>query len=182
MVSDALSELVIPLSKVKIILLLIGAVVFGLGSVWVWSLADDQTRFNPLKMKAVAIANFSFCGLCAIYGYCKVFDTRPGLIIDAQGIVDNSSAVGAGRIPWDDILALKLTEIAGQRFITILVAEPHRYAGRGNFLSRMLNAANTKMTGSPINISSNSLRIKLDDLDHVLTQAFEKHKAAGRTS
>ena len=81
MVSDAPSELVVPLSKVKIILLLIGAVAFGLGSVWVWSIADDQTRFNPLKIKAVAIANFSFCGLCAIYGCCKVFDTRPGLII-----------------------------------------------------------------------------------------------------
>jgi hypothetical protein len=180
--SDVPSELVIPLSKGKGILLLFVAVAFVLGSIWIWSIADDQARFNPLKMKAVAIANFFFFGLCAIYGCFKVFDTRPGLIIDDQGIVDNSSAVGAGRILWDDVLALNISEIAGQRFITILVKEPHKYAGRGNFLNRMINAANTKMTGSPINISSNSLRIKLADLDQALTQAFETYKAAGRTS
>jgi hypothetical protein len=127
-------------------------------------------------MKAVAIAGVSFFGLCAIYGCFKVFDTRPGLIIDDQGFVDNSSAVAAGRILWDEVVSLNVSEIAGQRFITILVVDPQKYVERGNFFGRMLNAANTKMTGSPINISSNSLRMKFDDLVQVLTEAFEKYK------
>jgi hypothetical protein len=133
-------------------------------------------------MKAVAIAGVSFFGLCALCGCFKVFDTRPGLIIDDQGIVDNSSAVGAGRILWDEVVALNVSEIAGQRFITIVVADPEKFVGRGVFLSRMLNAVNTKMTGSPINISSNSLGLKFDELVQALTAAFEKHKGAGRTS
>ena len=171
---DTSAEVVVPLSKGKIVLLLVGAVAFVVGSIWIWSIAGAQTRYNPLYMKAAAIAGVSFFGLCAIYGCLKVFDTRPGLIIDDQGIVDNSSAVATGRVFWDEIVALKVSEIAGQRFITILVAEPQKR--RGNFFGRMLNATNTTMTGSPINISSNSLRMKFDELVQVLNEAFEKHK------
>jgi hypothetical protein len=180
--SDATTEVVIPLSKGKVALLLLGAVAFVVGSIWIWSIADGQTRYNPLYMKAVAIAGVSFFGLCAMYGCVKVFDTRPGLIIDDQGVVDNSSAVAAGRILWNEVVALNVSEIAGQRFITIVVTDPQRFVERRNVLSRMLNAANTKMTGSPINISSNSLALKFDDVVQALTAAFDKHKDAGRTS
>jgi hypothetical protein len=174
--SDARADVVIPLSKGKVALLLLGAVAFVAGSIWIWSIADGQTRYNPFYMKAVAIAGVSFFGVCAIYGCFKVFDTRPGSVIDKQGIVDNSSAVAAGRILWDDVVALNVSEIAGQRFITIVVVEPERFVQRGSFLSSMLNAANTKMTGSPINISSSSLCMKLDELVEALTTAFEKYK------
>ncbi len=178
--SNTPTEVVIPLSKGKVVLLLLSAVAFIAVSIWIWSIADDQTRYNPLYMKAVAVAGVSFSGLCAIYGCFKVFDTRPGLIIDEQGIVDNSSAVAAGRIFWNEVLALNVSEIAGQRFITIVIADPQKLVGRGNFFGRMLNTASTKMTGSPINISSISLGLKFDELVQALTMAFEKHKGAGR--
>jgi len=175
------TEVVIPLSKGKVVLLILGALTFVAGSIWIWSIADGQTRYNPLYVKAVAIAGVSFFGLCAIYGCLKVFDTQSGLIIDDQGIVDNSSAVAAGRILWNEVVALNVSEIAGQRFITVVVADPQKFVGRGNFLSRMLNAANTNMTGSPINISSQSLALKFDELVQAMTSAFEKHKGTGRT-
>src|SRR6516164_9557180 len=97
-------DVVVPLSKGRIILLLLGAVAFVVASIWMWSIADAQTRFNPLTMKAAAIAGVSFFGMCAIYSSYKLFDTRPGLIIDEQGIEDHSSAVAAGRIPWEDVV------------------------------------------------------------------------------
>ncbi len=180
--SVAPTELAIPLSKGKVILLLLAAVgLVAVGS-WIWLIADSQTRHNPLFMKAVAIVGVSFFGFGALYLSLKVFDTRPGLIIDDQGIVDNSSAVAAGRVLWEEVVALRVAEIAGQRFVTIVVVDPQKFAGRGNFLSRMSNAASIKMTGSPINISSNALCLKFDELVHELTAAFERHQGAGRTS
>jgi len=179
--SNTPTEVVIPLSKGKLVLLLLGALTFVAGNIWIWSIADGQTRYNPLCMKAVAIGGVSFFGWCAIYGCLKVFDGQPGLIIDDQGIVDNSSAVAAGRILWNEVVALHVSNIAGLRFITVVVADPQKFAGRGNFLSRMLKAANKKMTGGPINISSYSLALKFDELVQVMTSAFEKHKGAGRT-
>ena len=178
MKSDTPAEIIIPLSKNKIVLLLFGAVVFVAGSVWMWSIADSQNRHSPLFMKSVAAAGGLFFGLCGIYGGYKLFDTRPGLIIDDQGLIDNSSAVAVGRIPWDDIAALRLSVIAGQRLISILLTEPEKYASRGNLFGRMLNATSAKMTGSPINIASIAVRIDFDELVQVLTDAFERHRPA----
>lgn len=177
---DGSTEVVIPLSKTKVALLIVGAVAFMAGSIWIWSIADTQARFNPLLLKAVAVAGVFFFGLCAIYGCIKAFDARPGLIIDSEGIVDNSSAVAAGRILWHEVVGLKVSEMAGQRFITIEVVDPEKFTKRGSLLGRMLNSANAKMTGSPINISSNSLRMKFDELFQLLTAALEKHKETGR--
>ena len=180
--ADSTADAVIPLSKGRLTLLLLGCVAFVAGSIWIWSIADLQTRYNPLYMKCVAVASVSFFGLCGIYGCIKVFDGRPGLIIDDQGIVDNSNAVSAGRIFWDEIIGLRVSEIAGQRFLTIEVTDPQKYVERCGFILRMLNAANTKMVGSPINISSNSLKVNFDELVRMLTEAFEKHGADDRTS
>jgi hypothetical protein len=46
MESNAPAEVVVPLSKGKMALLLLGAVAFVVGSVWIWSIADAQTRYN----------------------------------------------------------------------------------------------------------------------------------------
>ena len=180
--SEAPNGFVIPLSKAKIVLLLLGSLAFVGSGIWIWSVADNQTHFNPFYIRAVAVAGVSFFGLCALYCSFKVFDTRPGLIIDNQGIVDNSSAVAAGRISWDEIVGVKVAEVSGQRFITVEVANPERIVERGGFLSRLLNGESMKMTGSPINISSNSLNVKFDTLLEGLTKAFEKYKGVGRTS
>lgn len=149
MESDAPDKVVVSLSKSKLLFHFLGAVAFVVGGIWIWSIADTQKQFPPLFMKGVALANISFFGLCAIYGCSKLFDPRPGLIIDDQGIVDHSSAVAVGRILWCDCVALIVTEIVGQRFITILVLEPQKYTARGNFFARMLKVINTKMTGKP---------------------------------
>jgi hypothetical protein len=127
-------------------------------------------------VRAAAVGGVPFFGLCAIYALFKVVDSRPGLIIDRQGIVDNSSAVAAGRILWHEVVDLEVSEIKGQRFITIEVVDPKRFVDRGSLFARMLNAVNTEITGSPINIASTSLRIDFDRLVRVLTDAFVKYK------
>lgn len=76
-------------------------------------------------------------------------------------------------------LQQKILDLARQFESTLVISLD---VERGNLLSRMLNAANTKMMGSPINISSNSLRLGFDELARALTTAFEKHRGAGRTN
>jgi len=143
------TEVVIPLSKGKVVLLILGALTFVAGSIWIWSIADGQTRYNPLYVKAVAIAGVSFFGLCAIYGCLKVFDTQSGLIIDDQGIVDNSSAVAAGRILWNEVVALNVSEIAGQRFITVVVTDPQKICRTGQFPQQNVERGKHEHDGQP---------------------------------
>jgi hypothetical protein len=121
------SEVVIPLSKSKIALLLFGAVAFVAACVWIWSFADREP--DPLFVKGVAATGIVFFGLCAIVSCIKLLDGRPGLIIDGEGIVDNSSGGSARRI----------------------------------------------LTGSPINISSNALRVSFDELVRLLEDARSRY-------
>jgi hypothetical protein len=181
MEADTSAEVTIPLSKTKVALLVLGAVAFVGGSVWLWMIAETQGRYNPLFVKGIALAGAAFFGLCGVYGCVKIIDGKPGLIIDAAGIVDNSSAVAAGRIPWGEITGLRVCSIAGQRFLTIDVADPKKYVARGGSFRRMMNAANARLTGSPINISASSLCVQFDELVHLLTEASNRHRGAART-
>ena len=95
----ATERILIPLSKTKIGLLLGGSGVFVAASLWLWNHADEIPHHNALYVEVVAIAGIGFFGLCGLYALFKLFDTEPGLIVDAEGIVDNSSAVSAKRIP-----------------------------------------------------------------------------------
>lgn len=168
------SAILIPLSKRKIILCFLGSLAFVAGSVWMWSIADVQQHRSPLYAKGVALFAGGFFSLCAIYYCIKLFDRRPGLIVDTQGIVDNSSGVAVGRIPWGEIVGLKVCQYGRSRFLTIVVSNPDDYLGRSAFLPRMLNSMNTRLTGSPINIPSTTLALKFEDLVGILTAAFEK--------
>jgi hypothetical protein len=175
------AAIVVPLSKRKVALIFLGSLAFVALSIWMWSNANDfQPRYPPLFVKAAALFAGAFFALCAIYSCVKFFDQRPGLIVDGDGIIDNSSGVAAGRIGWDEIVGLQVYQISRQRFLTILVSDPKKYADRGPFFTRMANAVNTRMTGSPINISSSTLGLNFDDLVEMLTATFEKCGKQGR--
>jgi hypothetical protein len=98
------------------------------------------------------------------------------LVIDEVGILDNSSAVAAGRIFWHEIIGFRISEISGQRFITIEVIDPKRFIDRCGFVMRFLNSAKHDFVGSPINISSNALQADLDELVRLLVAWLEYRK------
>jgi hypothetical protein len=169
------AAIVVPLSKRKVALIFLGSLAFVAVSIWMWSNADDfQPRYPPLFVKGAALFAGVFFAFCAIYSCVKLFDQRPGLVVDGEGIIDNSSGVAAGRIGWDEIVGLQVFQISRQRFLTVLVSDPKKYASRGPFFTRMANAASMRMTGSPINISASTLSLNFDDLVEMLTATFEK--------
>jgi len=174
-----MTERVIPLNRTKIVLLVVGAIAFVAAGLWIWSIADTRPE-DAVRMKATAVAAIGFFGLCAVYGSVKLFDRKPGLVIDAEGIIDNSSAVAVGRIAWSDVVAITVNAIERQRFLTVAVRDPQKYAARGGPLRRLLHAANLKRAGSPINISSTALRIGFDELECALSDALRASRDAAK--
>lgn len=172
---DATSKIMIPLSKGKIALLLLGSVGFVVLSLWLWSVADTQALAS-LFLRLLAVSGIAFFGLCGIFACIKLFDGRPGLIIDDEGIVDNSSAAAVGRIPWNEITGIRVSEISGHLILTIDVIDPQKYLKRSHFLVRIMNAGSVSMVGSPINISVNGLNVNFDELEQILTAAFERYR------
>lgn len=172
-----LEERVIELSKVKIVLLILGAAAFVLLGAWLLSLdagtIESQRRFNnPILIYGVGVASIVFFGLCGLVGIKKLFDKSPGLILSAEGILDNSSGVSAGIIPWSEVVSIGEYQVQKQKFISIQVADPNKYANSGNALKRMANRANIKMCGTPVNISANSLKISYSELLETITEYY----------
>ena len=164
----------IKLSKRKGVLALLGSVVFVLLGIWLISEADDLTGWrtrNPTFIRGIGIAGVLFFGLCAVYIGRKLPDNKPGLIIDKMGLVDNSSGISAGQILWSDINEISVIEIHRQKLIILHVKNPQDYIDKQTSgLKRKMMQMNFNMYGTPLSITSNSLKITFDELHNILKE------------
>ena len=181
------NERVIPLSRAKLAMTIAGALLFVAAGAWFFMASDEGSlvttlgRFVPpwvVHGLGIAAALFGVAGV--VYGVMKSFDRKPGLTLGAAGLVDNSSAVAAGFIPWSEVRGVDTFQVHNQKMLVVHVADPARYVERGSALKRALNRANASMCGSPIVISSNALRIPFDELRKELAAYVSRY--AGNTS
>lgn len=173
-------EKVIELSKTKILFLIAVACGFVVGGLWMLQLNSAeiaaQRRFNsPILVHGIGLVSIAFFGLCGLFGVKKFFDKKPGLILSAAGIFDNSSGVSAGLIPWSEIVGFDIFEVQKQKTLIVKVTNPERYIEVGGSMKRALNKMNFKLCGSPIAITSNSLKIDFDELLAVCNRYLEKY-------
>lgn len=168
-------SVVIPLSRSKLVLVMIGAIAFVAVSAWMWVAASQQTDASSQLIQVLAVVGGLFFGACALYAVVKCFDRRPGLILDPQGIVDHSSALAVGLIPWHEILEVQVVRVMNQKFLSILVSDPEKYLNRGGLMGRLFNSLNSQSFGSPINISSNALRIDFQELLEIVTTYRDRY-------
>jgi hypothetical protein len=175
---SAEDRVAIPLSKAKVVLLIVLALVFVVGGLWLFNIADAQSRYAPIYVKAIALLSIGLFGLSGAYGLVRLFDDSPGLILDAEGIIDNSSMAAAGRVPWREIRDIQVVSIGGQAFLAFIVTDPEKYLSKGNILSRMLVKANYKIYGAPIFIGARALKVKFEDLQEQIQNLRRKHSNA----
>lgn len=166
--TNTTGQIEIPLSKKKLILMLIGSICFVAAGLWfVINPPTISNPFfgNPTVILVTGIASILFFGLCAIYIARKLPDNKPGLIIDNIGLTDNSSGVSAGQILWSDIENISVIEIHRQKLIMLQVKNPQDYIDKqtSGFKRKMMQM-NFNMYGTPLSITSNSLQIKFDEL------------------
>lgn len=162
----------IPYSRKKLLLLLVGAVLLVLGSLWMATL-DDETiraarRFNsPLLMHSLGVVGVVFFGACSVFAGFKLFDRTPGLILDERGFTHRAGMMAFGFVPWADVVGVDVYEIQRQKLLVVKLVAPLKYVERGNALQRAMNRSNYRMCGSPITLSANALAIDFDELRRV---------------
>ncbi|TWR24571.1 hypothetical protein FPZ42_15855 [Mucilaginibacter achroorhodeus] len=167
---DPLDIVEIPLSKTKMALTLAGSAVLVAAGIWVMSNAH-KFGSSHLLIITIGIVCTVFFGVVALYIVSKLFDARPGMIIDNDGLTDNSSMFAVGFVPWEDVLGFNVVNVASQKFIMVLVDDPDGYIRRQpNALARRTASLNYKMYGSPVAVTSNALKTKFDDLYNVLKE------------
>ncbi len=174
-------EIKIPLSKNKIMLLFLGALIFVFLGVW---LAIDPEnfkvsifRYRSLELiRIIGIISVAFFGVCSFFIFKKVFDEKYGLIIDKNGITDNSNATSIGLVKWTDIIGIRVLEVVNQKFILIDVSNPEDYLGlKKNGIGKMAMKANYNKYGSPISITANSLKADFEVIREIIEKQYEKN-------
>ena len=180
-------ETIIELSKTKLVLLVLGSCAFVAAGAWLLSFNAAEIRHgrsfgffynNPLVVYGAGLAAILFFGLCGLYGLKKLFDKKPGLVLNSSGIVDNASGVAAGFIPWSEVTGASIYEIQKQKMLIVGVRSPQRYLDRGGALKRAFNKANSKMVGSPVAISAAALKIDFAELVALFNRYHQKYGGA----
>lgn len=174
-------QIEIPLSKTKMILTFLGSLMFvGLG-IWFLTNPPKSNHWlfgNPTIIFIAGIASVLFFGLVAVIIFRKFSDKKPGLIINKEGITDNSSGVSAGLIPWTDIQEITISQVMNQKFLMFIVRNPEFYLEKvTNPLKRNAMKMNYKTYGSPISISANALQTNFDDLHKLLEDKMTEYKS-----
>ena len=170
-------QIEIPLSKSKLVLMLLGALTFVTMGLWfVIAPPTIKNSFwgSPAKLAIVGYASIVFFGLCTFFFIRKLLDNKPGLIIDDTGLVDNSSGLSAGLVLWSDIEKFSVIEIHKQKLIMLQVKNPQQYIDRQTSLfKRKGMELNNKMYGTPLSITSNGLKTSFDNLLKILTDKLQ---------
>ncbi|HYR11299.1 MAG TPA: STM3941 family protein [Longimicrobium sp.] len=189
--ASADAERVIELSKIKLVMVIAASLFMAAMGLWFFT-ASRRGSFSGMPgrfgrtwlIHGVGAGAFLFFAVCTLYAIAKAFDRKPGLVLGPTGIVDNSSAVAAGFIPWSEVTGVEIFQLGGQKMLVVRVADPEKYISRGNPLKRALNRANTGMCGSPVVISPNALRISFHELHRELASrlAHARNPAASPRS
>jgi hypothetical protein len=177
-------ETIIEIDRRKIALGIAGTLAFVVIGIWLVMLDDSRIATSrgfrlfmnsPLLAHVLGVLAILFFGGVAIFLIKKIFDRKPGLVFNSEGLVDNAGATAAGLIPWDEIEGYQVLEISRQKMLIVMVSDPDKYVARGNALRRKLNAANYNMAGSPISISTRTLKTSFDELVFLFRRYHTKY-------
>lgn len=108
---------------------------------------------SPETVRIMGVLGIVLFGAAGVFGIKKLFDKKVGLIIDENGITDNSSALSIGLIEWKDINGIELTQVNSIKFLRIGFKNPEKYISKAkNGIKAKLMKINMNMYGSPIYI------------------------------
>lgn len=174
--------IIIRTNKTKLILNLISSLIFVTLGIWIIAARPDvgNVIFNiPIIKYGAGIASMIFFGFGAVVFIRRLTDKKPALIIDNKGIMDNSTAVAAGLIPWEDITHIYTRQVMNRKFIMIGISNPDTYIDRqsSRFKKRMTRT-NLKAYGSPISISANGFKTDFTSLLAILNERWAGSKTA----
>ncbi|SFU19082.1 hypothetical protein SAMN04489724_0095 [Algoriphagus locisalis] len=171
----------IPLSKTKITLYFIGALMFVLlGIVFSYEPSTFISfRYpSPTLIRLAGIASLMFFGVCLLFITRKLVDSKIGLRISDAGIWVNSNNFEIGLIEWDDITGFRTVKISYTKLIIVKTRKPAKYIDRTtNVLAKRTMRSNHRTLGSPLTIMARSLSIDSDELEQLLLQQLEKRRA-----
>lgn len=167
----------IPLSKTKIVLLTIGSLVLVCLGIWfILGFATLQNRISPLLIRLIGVVAVLFFGGTFAFSIHKYFDSGPGLIINQNGIIDNTSGVSIGLIDWESITGIRSKQIMSTQLLLIDTNDPEKFVAKASGIKAKIMRTNYNMYGTPLSITATTLKYDAAELEELLKSALLKNK------
>lgn len=166
----------VPRSKKKILGLMIGSMVFV--AIGIYFIVTPE-KFQAVPFGTIiGVSAVGFFGTTFSIFLKQLISQKWGLIIDESGIINQSNALDVGLIEWRDILGFETMQVASTKFILIQTDQPDKYIDRGsNSLIRRSMKANLNMYGTPLSISTNTLKMQHTELEDILEKELHKRSS-----
>lgn len=170
----------IKLRKIKMVFLVFGSLLLTLSCFWIYTIVDPAYPIVFWLVRVIAIIGIVFFGLSVVYGVGKLFQKRPAMVIDDEGIHDYSSAIAVNLIRWKEIREVKVITIQQTSLLLIFVDDPRVIFYREpNIFKKFLQWVNYKMFNTPVAIAGNSLNYSFPFvIKEVVTRLKEYHNIA----
>ncbi|MCV9960560.1 hypothetical protein OIU34_01510 [Pararhizobium sp. BT-229] len=113
------NAIVIHRSKMKMTLLLLGALAFVALGAFMTKVTYDEQGAGAFGV-FIGLVSILFFGLCAVVGLAKLFDGRPALEFLREGLLARD--ISAVPIGWQDIVAARLITYRRQPIIELILS------------------------------------------------------------
>jgi hypothetical protein len=151
--------------NLKAVFLGLVSIIFVAGGIWM--IVDGPTGIRIIGSLNVVVFGLAF----ARFAYL-IFNPKPSLVVDHDGVYDNGSTIAAGFIPWSEIKGIYIPRFTAQAFIGIYVKDVETIYNRLPVWKTRLIRLNSGLTGTAINVPVGMLRIGRNELIALLR---EKH-------
>ncbi|MFI3116268.1 MAG: STM3941 family protein [Clostridia bacterium] len=132
--------------------------------------------FGLIFLKIIMLIGFLFMALCTCFLIKRAFKKKDILIVNSQGITDNSSMFSAGFIPWSDVEKVFVADIMGEKLIEVaLKDEQSHFNKQSKFLQKTL-LYNKSIGHEMVCITLNSTGIKPESIIEEIECIFSKYK------
>ena len=174
-----MKEIIIKLSKKKLILLLLAGVGFTTISI-LFILYPERFLsfifFSERLIRNIGYIGGLFFGILSILLFIKLFDKKPGLIIDKEGVTDNTNSSSVGLIRWSEITGITTKKIASTQFILLQVKNPEEYISKAGRLKKLSLRQNLNSYGTPITLTSVGLNCTFSELERLILESYNQSK------
>lgn len=166
-------SIVIATRKKAITIGLIGSIIFIVIGLFMISKPDLIERYSEAFVQISGFIGISFFGVTSIYFTRKIFDNRPGLILNESGLINNSSIISGHSLKWEELQGAGLIKIGNEKILFIYIKDSKSFIKKFNLFEQFLMRLNLSLYGSPIGISTRSLNYDIDKLTRQIQYRIE---------
>lgn len=131
---------------------------------------------SPWIPRAIGFVSMAFFGGAGRVILRRMQDPRPGLVLNKEGIQNYASNLDQNFVAWEEVRELKVTKVAGQKFLMVMLHDPEAFISRTatNKATRLVMKSNYKLYGSPFAIALNTLDFDPDDLTYLIEKEVDQ--------